>query len=301
MATLHIDRLAKLTLAVAVVSLSIATPAFAQVTINSTGVVSGTVIPPNKNPTFNQSTTRVDTDAQGRYFRNGQLVFSAQDINPRLVGVRPDGTFYVDFRGIPIVSVDGALTSTSLSGQLDAVKRFNSDAPVKFWGNIQDELVVQGNFTGTAYDPATNNQYQGTFAIKGQGPRYSDANAAKGPTVFDFKSYYNTNVNPKISGTPTVPSYSFPALPVKLTITVPTGLVPTGTGALAPIVNSPIVNSPIGNIPIVNSPVSPIGLLTASTELSVIAFPALSGAELNHVLLRPRSRQIGPRSRVLFN
>jgi hypothetical protein len=183
-----------------------------------------------------------------------------------------------------------------LSGQLDAVKRFNSDAPVKFWGNIQDELVVQGNFTGTAYDPANNNQYQGTFAIKGQGPRYSDANAAKGPTVFDFKSYYNTNVNPKISGTPTVPSYSFPALPVKLTITVPTGLVPTGTGALAPI-----VNSPIGNIPIATSPVSPIGLPTASTELSVIAFPAASGSELNHVLLRPRSRQIGPRSRVLFN
>jgi hypothetical protein len=281
----------KIMLALSVMSLSIVSPAFAQVTINGTGVVSGTVIPPNKNPSFNQSTTRVDTDAQGRYFRNGQLVFSAQDINPSLVGVRPDGRFYVDFRGVPIVSVDGVLTSTSLSGQLDAVKRFNSDAPVKFWGNIQDELVVQGNFTGTAYDPATNNQYQGTFAIKGQGPRYSDANAGAGPTVFDFKSYYNTNVNPKIAGTPTVPSYSFPSLPVKLTITVPTGLVPTGTGALAPI----------GNSPIVNSPVSPIGLPTASTELSVIAFPAAAGSELNHVLLRPRSRQIGPRSRVLFN
>jgi hypothetical protein len=291
----------KFMLAVAVMSLSIVSPALAQVTIKSTGIVSGTVTPPNKNPKFNQGTTRVDTDAQGRYFRNGQLIFSAQDINPSLVGVRPDGRFYVDFRGIPIVAVDGALTSNNLIGQLDAVKRFNNDASVKLWGNVQDELVVQGNFSGTAYDPATNNQYQGTFKIKGQGPRYSDANGGAGPTVFDFKSYYNTNVNPKIPGTPTVLRYSIPALPVKLTITVPTGLVPSGVGPLSNAPVTPIGNTPIGNIPIDSSPVSPIVQSIPNSDLSVIAFPATSGSELNHVLLRPRSRQIGPRSRVLFN
>ena len=53
--------------------------AMAQVTINSTGTVIGTITPPSRNPNFNQGTTRVDTDSQGRYFRNGVLVFSAQD------------------------------------------------------------------------------------------------------------------------------------------------------------------------------------------------------------------------------
>ncbi|NJN48542.1 MAG: hypothetical protein HC805_00375, partial [Alkalinema sp. RL_2_19] len=179
--------------------------AIAQVTIRSTGIVSGTVTPPNKNPTFNQGTTRIDTDSQGRYFRNGALVFDAQTVNPNLVRMDSNGQFFVDFRGIPVVSTDGALTSAVLkNGQLDSIQRFNHDALVKYWGNIQDELVVQGSYTGIATDPNTGNQYQGTFDIRGQGPRYSDANGGSSPTVFDFRSYYNFQASPAIPPTPTV-------------------------------------------------------------------------------------------------
>jgi hypothetical protein len=261
---------------------TIVQPAIAQVTIRSNGTVSGTVTPPNKNPNFNQGTTRVDTDSQGRYFRNGQLIFDASAVNPNLVGVDASGRYYVDFRGIPVVSADGALTSPALNGQLDATQRFNNNAPVRYWGNIQDEFVVQGNFTGTATNPATGEQYQGTFPIRGQGPRYSAMNGGDSPTVFDFKSYYNFRANPAINPTPTVFSYSIQGMPVQLTVTVPAGLAPIAVG-------QPIATSPF---PIVN----PIG--TPAT----LVFGNSQAFDLNHVLLesRPTRPAIGPTSRILL-
>jgi hypothetical protein len=266
-------------------------PAVAQVTINSTGVVSGTIAPPSKNPTFNQGTTRVDTDSQGRYFRNGELIFDAQAVNPNLVGIDAKGNYYVDFRGIPVVSQDGTLVSPALDGSLNSVQRFNNDKPVRFWGNVQDEFVVQGDFQGTATD-AAGQQYQGTFRIKGQGPRYSAANGGTSPTVFDFKSYYNFKANPAINPTPTVKSYFVTAMPVKLTITVPAGI-----GALPPGTN-PGTNP--GTIPGTNLPL-PID--PPPSELTVLETPIRF--EVNRVVLgsgpsKPAAPSIGPRSRVLI-
>jgi hypothetical protein len=275
--------------AVTLISISLsaaAHPAIAQVTIRSNGTISGTIAPPNKNPNFNQGTTRVDTDSQGRYFRNGQLIFDAQTVNPNLVGVDAAGRYYVDFRGIPVVSADGALTSPTLNGQLDATQRFNNDAPVRYWGNIQDEFVVQGNFTGTATNPTTGEQYQGSFPIRGQGPRYSATNGGDGPTVFDFKSYYNLRANPAINPTPTVFSYSIQAMPVQLTVTVPAGLAPIAIGP-------PIAPSPVApNLPIVNPIDTPATLVFGNSQ----------SFDLNHVLLesRPNRPAVGPTSRILL-
>jgi hypothetical protein len=274
-------------LAAMLLVITAAHPAIAQVTIRSNGTISGTVTPPNKNPNFNQGTTRVDTDSQGRYFRNGQLIFDAQTVNPHLVGVDAAGRYYVDFRGIPVVSTDGALTAPTLNGQLDATQRFNNDAPVRYWGNIQDEFVVQGNFTGTATNPTTGEQYQGTFPIRGQGPRYSATNGGDGPTVFDFKSYYNFRANPAINPTPTVFSYGIQAMPVQLTVTVPAGLAPIATG-------QPIAPSPAApNLPIINSIDTPATLVFGNSQ----------SFDLNHVLLksRPNRPAIGPTSRILLH
>jgi hypothetical protein len=266
---------------------AIALPANAQVTIKSTGVVSGTAVPPNKNPTFNQGTTRVDTDAQGRYFRNGELLFDAQVVNPNLVGVNAKGKYYVDFRGIPVVLEDGTLVSPALDGSLNAVQRFNNNRPVRLWGNVQDEFVVQGDYQGTATDPTTGNQYQGTFRIKGQGPRYSDPNGGTGPTVFDFKSYYNFKATPQIAPTPTVKSYFVQAMPVKLTITVPAGVtaLPPGGGVSGGGASG--------------GGVTPIADPTPPSETSIFQVPVQF--DPNRLVLQGSpARPIGPRSRVLL-
>ncbi len=267
---------------------AIALPSRAQVTIKSTGVVSGTVAVPNKNPTFNQGTTRVETDAQGRYYRNGELLFDAQVVNPNLVGLDAKGKYYVDFRGIPVVSEDGTLVSPALEGSLNAVQRFNHNRPVRLWGNVQDEFVVQGDFQGTATDPTTGNQYQGTFRIKGQGPRYSDANGGTSPTVFDFKSFYNFKATPQIVPTPTVKSYFVQAMPVKLTITVPAGVTALPPGSVLP---GGVVVSGGGVVPIAEPPVP--------SETSIFEVPAQF--DPNRLVLQGSpGRPIGPRSRVLL-
>ena len=257
--------------------------AFAQLTINSTGTVSGTIVPPSTNPNFNRNTTRVDTDSQGRYFRNGVLVYSPQ--NPNLVGVDSSGRYFVDFYGIPVVSPDGTLTSPALSGQLTSVRR-NHNVPVRFFGVIQDEFVVRGDYAGTATDPKTGQQYQGTFPIRGQGPRYSDANGGLSPTVFDFNSQYNLKATPPIPGTPTVASYQITNMPVRLTITIPAGLTP------------------------ITTPSTATGGGTATPSPSIGADEALSSVfsnnqafEVNRAVLESaqnRSGSIGPRSRVLL-
>ncbi|MBW4419330.1 MAG: hypothetical protein KME13_08875 [Myxacorys californica WJT36-NPBG1] len=266
----------------------------AQVTINSSGVVNGTIAPPNINPNFNQGTTRVDTDSQGRYFRNGVLVYSAQDFNPNLVQVDSSGRYFVDFRGIPVVSVDGALISPALSnGELLLVKRFNNRENVRFYGTIQDEFVVLGKYTGIATDPNTGAQYQGTFDVRGQGPRYSDRNGGSSPTVFDFRSHYNTRANPSIPAQPTVFSYTVTNMPVRLSITVPAGLTP-----ISPTLPGATPTSPPSN----GTPQPSVN--PANSDASVLrSLGAAPFFEVNRVVLesaRTPAQSIGPRSRVLL-
>ena len=254
--------------------------AIAQITVKSSGVISGTVQLPNKNPNFNAGTTRVDTDSQGRYYRNGVLVYSAASFNPAFVQVGNNGKYYVDFRGIPVVSVDGMLTSDALQGDLKFTQRFNNGAPVKLWGNIQDELVLRGNFVGTVTDPATGKQYQGTFDVKGQGPRYSASNGGTSPTVFDFQSQYR-GTDPKIPAAVTVRSYGITAVPVSLIITVPTntGANPGGNPGSNP--GGPIAPA---------DPSDLAGLLNGSPRFF----------ELNRVVLDKQDSPIGPKSRILL-
>ncbi|MBW4539553.1 MAG: hypothetical protein KME43_10475 [Myxacorys chilensis ATA2-1-KO14] len=284
----------------------------AQVTINSSGVVNGTIAPPNINPNFNQGTTRVDTDSQGRYFRNGVLVYSAQDFNPNLVQVDSSGRYFVDFRGIPVVSVGGALVSPALSnGELLLVKRFNNRENVRFYGTIQDEFVVLGKYTGIATDPNTGTQYQGTFDVRGQGPRYSDRNGGSSPTVFDFRSHYNTRANPSIPAQPTVFSYTVTNMPVRLSITVPAGLTPISPTSPSPTPISPTSPTPISPTLPGSTPLSPPSNGTpqpsvnpANSDASVLrSLGAAPFFEVNRVVLesaRTPAQSIGPRSRVLL-
>ncbi|BAU12656.1 hypothetical protein LEP3755_31870 [Leptolyngbya sp. NIES-3755] len=268
--------------------------ASAQIVIRSTGVITGTVVPPSQNPNFNQGTTRVDTDSQGRFFRNGQLVYSAQDFNPNLVQTDGQGRFWVDFRGIPIVSTDGTLTSPVLSnGQLEPIRR-NHNAPTRFHGTIQDELVVRGRYTGTATDPSTGLQYQGTFDINGQGPRYSDRTGGTSPTVFDFRSHYNFNTNPQLPPRPTVNSFRIDAMPVQLRVTIPAGLAPiqapptppSGSPNPAPIAPPTPIAPPIGIDPNLS------GILS-NNQLQQVSRVVLEGSTSTPT-------QVGPSSRILL-
>ncbi|MCU0547801.1 MAG: hypothetical protein MUC48_00505 [Leptolyngbya sp. Prado105] len=279
---------------IAVVALTVQSSiAVAQIVIRSTGVVTGTVVPPSQNPNFNQGTTRVDTDSRGQYFRNGQLVYSAQDFDPNLVQIDSTGRYFVDFRGIPIVSTDGTLTSPVLSnGQLQPVRR-NHNAPTRFHGTIQDELVVRGRYEGIATDPRTGLQYQGVFDISGQGPRYSDRNGGTSPTVFDFRSHYNFAANPQISPRPTVSSFRIDAMPVQLRVTIPAGLAPISNPN--PMGGNP---NPIGN-PTPITPPSSIGIdpnlssILSNNQLQQVSRVVLEGSKNSDA-------QIGPRSRILL-
>jgi hypothetical protein len=311
--TLIVSSLMVLTPAIGILCNS---PAAAQVTINSSGVVNGTISLPNLNPNFNQGTTRVSTDSQGRYFRNGVLVYSTQDFNPNLVQVDSNGRYFVDFRGVPVVSTDGSLSSPELlNGGLLSIKRFNNRENVRFYGTIQDEFVVLGKYVGTATDPKTGNQYQGTFDIRGQGPRYSDANGGSSPTVFDFRSHYNPTANPPIPAQPTVLSYGVTNMPVRLLITVPAGLAPISspsTGS-APTSSTPTSSTPISSTPIGSTPIGSPSAGTSNSQPS--SNPSRSEAkglgalnpnqffEVNHVILESAQKppsSIGPRSRVLL-
>ncbi|MEH2108058.1 hypothetical protein [Nostoc sp.] len=199
------------------------TSAFAQITIQSTGTLSGTIQLPSINPNFNQSTTRVDTDDTGTYSRN-----LGTKNNPNYVPVyksdyvqvrtRGDGSlhYFVDFKGIPIVSFNGVLTSPILSeGELTPYKYQGRLAGTTFQGVVQDEFnLTKALYTGIVTDPNTGNQYQGTFEVSGYGVRYSDRNGGATPTVFDFKS--------DIPGSPKVTSLEMTNSPLaRITIKVP--------------------------------------------------------------------------------
>ncbi|MBW4674107.1 MAG: hypothetical protein KME52_08810 [Desmonostoc geniculatum HA4340-LM1] len=236
------------------------TSALAQITIQSTGTLSGTIQLPSINPNFNQSTTRVDTDDTGTYSRN-----LGTRNNPNYVPVyksdyvqvqtRSDGSlhYFVDFKGIPIVSFNGVLTSPVLSGgELTPYKYQGRLAGTIFQGVVQDEFnLTRGYYTGTVTDPKTGNQYQGTFEVSGYGVRYSDRNGGATPTVFDFKS--------DLPGSPKVTSLEMTnsplarvtiKVPATATLITPTPVVDAGSEInVAPIVDG---GSEINVAPIVD-------------------------------------------------
>ncbi|MFW9262826.1 hypothetical protein [Nostoc sp. CALU 546] len=229
------------------------TSAFAQITIQSTGTLSGTIQLPSINPNFNQSTTRIDTDNTGTYSRN-----LGTNNNPNYVPVyksdyvqvrtRNDGSlhYFVDFKGIPIVSFNGVLTSPILSeGELTPYKYQGRLAGTTFQGVVQDEFnLTKALYTGIVTDPKTGNQYQGTFEVSGYGVRYSDRNGSATPTVFDFKS--------DLPGSPRVTSLEMTnaplariqiKVPATATLITPTPVVDGGSTPTPP----PVVSG--GNTP----------------------------------------------------
>ncbi len=223
------------------------TSAFAQITIQSTGTLSGTIQLPSINPNFNQSTTRVDTDNTGTYSRN-----LGTKNNPNYVPVyksgyvkvetRGDGSlhYFVDFKGIPIVSFNGVLNSPILSGgELTPYKYQGRLAGTTFQGVVQDEFnLTKALYTGIVTDPSTGNQYQGTFEVSGYGVRYSDRNGGATPTVFDFKS--------DIPGSPKVTSLEMTNSPLaRITIKVPataTLITPTPVGGGSTPTPTPVIS-----------------------------------------------------------
>ncbi|MEH2060450.1 MAG: hypothetical protein V7K97_30850 [Nostoc sp.] len=315
------------------------TSASAQITIQSTGTLSGTIQLPRNNPNFNQSTTRVDTDNTGTYSRN-----LGTNNNPNYVPVyksdyvkvqtRSDGSlhYFVDFKGIPIVSFNGVLTSPILSGgELTPYKYQGQLAGTTFQGVVQDEFnLTKALYTGTVTDPKTGNQYQGTFEVSGYGVRYSDRNGGKTPTVFDFKS--------DIPGSPKVTSLEMTNSPLAtITIKVPataTLITPAPTtGSSTPTPPSVIGG---GSTPNPTSAVdggSAIAPSTPTTYTSGSNSPSLSttpnmelsngnSVEVNQVVVTPATlaqtaclqnsaksctgstlakQAIGPRSRVLMH
>ncbi|MEH2043592.1 hypothetical protein [Nostoc sp.] len=224
------------------------TSAFAQITIQSTGTLSGTIQLPRNNPNFNQSITRVDTDDTGTYSRN-----LGTKNNPNYVPIyksdyvqvktRADGSlhYFVDFKGIPIVSFNGVLTSPILSGgELRPYKYQGQLVGTTFQGVVQDEFnLTKALYTGTVTDPNTGNQYQGTFEVSGYGVRYSDRNGGATPTVFDFKS--------DLPGSPKVTSLEMSNSPLaRIEIKVPataTLITPTPTTGSGSTTTPPPVSS----------------------------------------------------------
>jgi hypothetical protein len=238
--------------------------------IQSTGTLSGTIQLPSINPNFNQSTTRVDTDDTGTYSRN-----SGTKNNPNYVPVyksgyvkvetRGDGSlhYFVDFKGIPIVSFNGVLNSPILSGgELTPYKYQGRLAGTTFQGVVQDEFnLTKALYTGTVTDPNTGNQYQGTFEVSGYGVRYSDRNGGATPTVFDFKS--------DIPGSPKVTSLEMTNSPLaRITIKVP------ATATL-------ITPSPVGGgstpTPVISGGSTPIPTPVISGGSTPIPPPVISG------------------------
>ena len=197
-------------------------------TIQSTGTLSGTLELPAFNPNFNRAITEIDTDSNGTYFRHGKAVYSSDYVKMRTGN---DGSlqYYVDFKGIPVISKNGAIASPVLSGgELQDYKYQGKIDGTKFQAVVQDEFGIKAGFyKGIVTDPKTGKQYEGTFKVRGQGPRYSDPNGGESPTVFDFKS--------DLPGKPTVTSLEMKNSPlVKLYVEVPADAIPiTTTGGIS--------------------------------------------------------------------
>jgi hypothetical protein len=245
-----------------------ASHAAAQITIQSTGTISGTLEFPF-GPNTNGRVTRIDTDKNGTYFRN-----IGTKNNPNLVPVysskfvqiqtNPDGSIksFVDFLGLQFISPDGSITSPVLSGgKLQPYKYQGRPDPkflVNFQAAVQDEFGLQKAFyEGIVTDPKTGQQYQGVFEVNGQGPRYSDRNGGDSPTVFDFKTDYDPKgIRPK----PALNSYKMTNTPlVRLTIKVPAGMQPINpVGGTTTPVTPPVGGTTTPVTPPVGGTITPV-------------------------------------------
>ncbi len=284
-------------------SLTVA-PASAQLTIETTGTISGTIQLPSFNPNFNSRITEVMTDSTGTYFRN-----IGTRNNPNYVPVytsnhvrfrtNADGSlsYYVNFRGIPVVSFDSVITSPILSeGELTPFNYQGRLPGVKMQAVVQDELSLgRAFYTGIVTDPSTGNRYQGTFELRGQGPRYSDRNGGDSPTVFDFKS--------DLPGTPTVTSANMENVPlVRLRVTVPTDaqlLSPTtGGGGTDPVVTNPETTNPGTTNPVTTNP----GTTNPGTTNPVTTNPGTTNpGTTNPVTTNPGTTNPGTTNPVVTN
>jgi hypothetical protein len=253
-----------------------ATNASAQLIIQSTGTLSGTLELPSFNPNFNNRVTQIDTDSQGVYQRNigtqkQPNYVPVYQSNYVKVETRTDGSlrYYVDFKGIPVISFNGVLNSPALSsGQLQPFAYQGKIPGTSFQGVVQDEFgLTKAFYTGVVTDPKTGQQYQGTFQVSGQGPRYSDRNGGESPTVFDYKS--------DIPGKPSVTTYEMNNSPlVRLTITVPADATPitpssnNNSTPTTPVVSTnptPVISNNPTPAPVPSTPV------TASVDSGAIA------------------------------
>ncbi|WP_026734001.1 hypothetical protein [Fischerella sp. PCC 9605] len=255
--------------------------ATAQITIQSTGTLSGTIQLPKFNPNFNNRITRVDTDSSGTYYRN-----IGTKSNPNYVPVyksdyvkvqtRADGSlsYFVDFKGVPVVSFDGILSSPVLSnGELTPYNYQGKLPGTKFQGVVQDEFgLTKGFYTGLVTDPTTGQQYEGTFEVNGQGPRYSDRNGGESPTVFDFRS--------DLPGKPTVTSYKMTNSPlVRLTVKVPADaklVTPSSSTPTTGNSSTPTTNTGSNTTPTTGSSSTPTtGSSTPPTPPTSLPSPSL--------------------------
>ncbi|MBW4476245.1 MAG: hypothetical protein KME54_05055 [Tolypothrix brevis GSE-NOS-MK-07-07A] len=256
--------------------------AIAQITIQSTGILSGNIQLPKFNPNFNRVVTRVDTNSKGTYSRQGVPLYTSNYVK---VQTRADGSlhYFVDFKGIPVVSFDGLLTSPALSkGDLTSYNYQGKLPGTKFEAVVQDEFgLKKALYTGIVTDPKTGQRYQGTFRVTGQGPRYSQSNGSTTPTVFDFKS--------DIPGKPTVTSLKVTNAPlIKLFITIPAGAIPiaprSDAGSVTPIdVGGVIPIAAGGVIPIAAGGGTPIdvGSVTPIDVASVTPIDVASVTPIN--------------------
>ncbi|AKG23183.1 hypothetical protein [Calothrix sp. 336/3] len=262
-----------------------ASHALADINIQTTGTLSGTITLPSFNPNFNQGTTRVDTDDKGTYSRNGVPVYTSNYVKFK---TNNDGSlsYYVDFKGIPVVSYDSILNSPVLAdGKLSTFK-YQGKLDVNLRGTVQDELTIDGLYTGIVTDPKTGLKYQGTFALRGEGPRYSKPNGGQSPTVFDFKS--------DIPGTPTVTSYKMTDSPlVKLKITVPSNTTPITTGGNT--------NNPPTTPTTPATPVIPTNPTTPTTPISSPSQPIQPIQPTAPVVSNSNSPIISPNGTVEFS
>jgi len=292
--------------------------ASAQITIQTTGTLSGTIQLPKFNPNFNRVVTRVDTNSKGTYSRQGVPLYTSKYVK---VETLANGSlhYFVDFKGLPVVSFDGLLTSPALSsGNLTSYNYQGKLPGTKFEAVVQDEFgLKKALYTGIVTDPKTGQRYQGTFKVTGQGPRYSQSNGSATPTVFDFKS--------DIPGKPTVTSLKVTNAPlIKLFITIPAGTTPitprSDAGGVTPIaaVDTPIAAGDIGS-EIISPIQSAIATSSNSTKPSAepnvefsngnssarnplsLASNICSHKDVNCATKPSASKQtIGPRSRVLL-
>ncbi|AFY53781.1 hypothetical protein Riv7116_1211 [Rivularia sp. PCC 7116] len=167
-------------------------------TVKSTGTISGTLELPKFNPNYNRVLTIVDTDTTGTYYRNVGTNKNPQWVkvyqSDQVIQVRRDGSLnpYVRFKGIPVTSFDAVINSPALSDGEMTTFRYDGRPDMEgavIKAVVQDEFgVKKAYYTGTLTDPETGTQYQGTFELSGQGPRYSDPNGGDSPNVFDYKS-----------------------------------------------------------------------------------------------------------------